>query len=391
MTKLAGEHLAARLRARASGSTRRAPLLQRVYGPRQRPDMAFPRVVDALARGTRSSSTATAPEPRLDLRRRRRRGDDRGDGARAGGGGLQRRRRRRGLDARVDRGLSRRSPAAASTCEPAHPSPATSGGRRPTRPGSSPSSAGGRDLVRGRRLAPSGSGRRPFATLLGSQADDGAARPARPRSRRRARGRSPLRLGPDRSAVVPAARRPARRRDPRRPCLVSSAGRSGAPRRSSTSASRSPRPAACAIPNSTRPTRASVGEVVRASGRCGRRRRRAASPSPSSAAAIATQAIVATGQARGTTTLYEIAVQGSAPRKVERAADSLAKRVSGRGRLRRGEARHASTTRSAPTSRSSTRSTGASTSPRSARNEVLNDKSLGLTERLLFVTSLNAT
>ena len=50
ITKLACEHL-----ARASGEEFRArrgrsPLLQR-YGPRQRPDMAFPRVVDALLEG----------------------------------------------------------------------------------------------------------------------------------------------------------------------------------------------------------------------------------------------------------------------------------------------------------------------------------------------------
>ena len=49
-----------------------------VYGPRQRPDMAFTRIAaGAHRRARRSSSSATACVAQLHLRRRRRRGDDR--------------------------------------------------------------------------------------------------------------------------------------------------------------------------------------------------------------------------------------------------------------------------------------------------------------------------
>ena len=119
----------------ASGSTPSCCATSRVYGPRQRPDMAF----TPHAR-RRSRTAATVPplrrrlQPReLHLRRRRRRRDDRGDGARPGGdvynvGG--------GEEATMTRGDRARrggSPAGRSRDRAARPrQPATCGARAPT-------------------------------------------------------------------------------------------------------------------------------------------------------------------------------------------------------------------------------------------------------------------
>ena len=83
------------------------------YGPRQRPDMAFARIVDALARGSSFELYGDGLQSRsFTYVARRRRRDDRRDGERSAGRRLQRRRRARGDDARRDRdarGVSGRS------------------------------------------------------------------------------------------------------------------------------------------------------------------------------------------------------------------------------------------------------------------------------------------
>ena len=75
-----------------------------VYGPRQRPDMAFTAMLEALARGERVPALRRRQRgAELHVRRRRGGGDDRRDGARPPRRDLQRRRRRGGDDERGDR------------------------------------------------------------------------------------------------------------------------------------------------------------------------------------------------------------------------------------------------------------------------------------------------
>jgi hypothetical protein len=84
-----------------------------------------------------------------------------------------------------------------------------------------------------------------------------------------------------------------------------------------------------AIPNSIATNPRIVGEIVRSEAALRAAARASGMRVGQLRGSISTQAVVAAGQARGATTLYQIAVQGSAPRKLERAADALAKRVSG--------------------------------------------------------------
>ena len=116
-----------------------------IYGPRQRPDMAFTRMVTVARRRppVRALRRRDAVAE-LHVRRRRRRGDDRGDGGRAGRRRLQRRRRQpRSRCSRRSRS-SAASPAAGSSSSARRGSRATWRGPPPTRPGSRPISAGNR-------------------------------------------------------------------------------------------------------------------------------------------------------------------------------------------------------------------------------------------------------
>lgn len=146
-----------------------------------------------------------------------------------------------------------------------------------------------------------------------------------------------------------------------------------------------------AIPNSIATNPRIVGEVVRAEAALRAASKASGIPVSQLRGSIATQAVVATGQARGTTTLYEIAVQGSAPRKVERAADSLAKRVSGIAGDYVEEKLSTLNDQISADEQELDQINRRFNIASQRQNEVLNDKSLGLTERLLFVTSLNAT
>jgi uncharacterized protein involved in exopolysaccharide biosynthesis len=146
-----------------------------------------------------------------------------------------------------------------------------------------------------------------------------------------------------------------------------------------------------AIPNSIATNPRIVGEVVRSEAALKAASRASGIPVSQLRGNISTAAIVATGQARGTTTLYEIAVQGKAPRKVERAADSLATRVSGTA----GDYVEEKVTTLKDQIAADEQELAAidkrfDIATRN-QNEVLQNESLPLTERLLFVTSLNST
>lgn len=83
------------------------------------------------------------------------------------------------------------------------------------------------------------------------------------------------------------------------------------------------------IPNSIATNPRIVGEIVRSEAALRAASRASDIPVAKLRGSISTAPIVAAGQARQGTTLYEIGVQGDAPRRVERAADALASRVSG--------------------------------------------------------------
>ena len=85
ITKLACEHLAPAY-ARSFGLDAVVLRYFTVYGPRQRPDMAFTRIVDALAEGRPFTLYGDGEQSaELHVRRRRRRRHDRRDGARPAG------------------------------------------------------------------------------------------------------------------------------------------------------------------------------------------------------------------------------------------------------------------------------------------------------------------
>jgi uncharacterized protein involved in exopolysaccharide biosynthesis len=83
------------------------------------------------------------------------------------------------------------------------------------------------------------------------------------------------------------------------------------------------------IPNSIATNPRIVGEIVRSEAALRAASQASDIPVSRLRGSISTAPIVAAGQTRQGTTLYEIAVQGEAPRRVERAADALAARVSG--------------------------------------------------------------
>jgi uncharacterized protein involved in exopolysaccharide biosynthesis len=146
-----------------------------------------------------------------------------------------------------------------------------------------------------------------------------------------------------------------------------------------------------AIPNSLATNPRLVAEVVRSEAALKDASRASGLRVGALRGRISTAAVVATGQARGTTTLFQIAVQGDAPRKVERAADSLAERVtkiSGQyveGKIDTLEQQIANDEQELDGINS--RFNIAAREQASA----LANRSLPITERLLIVTSLNST
>ncbi|HEX4929628.1 MAG TPA: hypothetical protein VFV62_02885 [Gaiellaceae bacterium] len=146
-----------------------------------------------------------------------------------------------------------------------------------------------------------------------------------------------------------------------------------------------------AIPNSLATNPRLVAEVVRAEAALKEASRASGIRVGALRGRISTAPVVATGQAKGTTTLFQIAVQGSAPRKVERAADSLAKHVtsiSGRyveGKIETLEEQIANDEKELE---------GINSRFNIAASEqaaALANRSLPVTERLLIITSLNST
>ena len=113
VTKLACEHLA-RAHGTEFGLDAVTVRYFTIYGPRQRPDMAFTKIVSCLAEGRPFELFGDGiAVPQLHVRRRRGRGDDRRDGAGRERRDVQRRRGSRGLDAGRDRDAraNRRPPA----------------------------------------------------------------------------------------------------------------------------------------------------------------------------------------------------------------------------------------------------------------------------------------
>ena len=146
-----------------------------------------------------------------------------------------------------------------------------------------------------------------------------------------------------------------------------------------------------AIPNSIATNPRIVGEVVRSEAALKAASRASDIPVSKLRGSIATQAVVATGQARGATTLYQIAVQGSAPRKVERAADALAKRVSGVAGDYVDEKITTLNGQIAADERELDEIDRRFAIATQEQNRIFNSKTLGDVERLLGVTSLNST
>ena len=146
-----------------------------------------------------------------------------------------------------------------------------------------------------------------------------------------------------------------------------------------------------AIPNSIATNPRIVGEVVRSEAALKAASRASDIPVSKLRGSISTQAIVATGQARGATTLYQIAVQGSAPRKVERAADALAQRVSGVAGDYVDEKITTLKGQIAADERELDEIDRRFAIATEEQNRIFNSKTLGEVERLLGVTSLNST
>jgi len=146
-----------------------------------------------------------------------------------------------------------------------------------------------------------------------------------------------------------------------------------------------------AIPNSIATNPRIVGEIVRSEAALKAASRASDVPVSKLRGSISTQAVVATGQARGATTLYQIAVQGSAPRKVERAADALAQRVSGVAGDYVEEKITTLKGQIAADERELDEIDRRFAIATQEQNRIFNSKTLGDVERLLGVTSLNST
>jgi hypothetical protein len=146
-----------------------------------------------------------------------------------------------------------------------------------------------------------------------------------------------------------------------------------------------------AIPNSIATNPRIVGEVVRSEAALRAASRASTIPVSKLRGSIATQAVVASGQARGATTLYQIAVQGSAPRKVERAADALAQRVSGVAGDYVEEKITTLKGQIAADERELDEIDRRFAIATQEQDRIFNSKTLGEVERLLGVTSLNST
>ena len=146
------------------------------------------------------------------------------------------------------------------------------------------------------------------------------------------------------------------------------------------------------IPNSIATNPRVVGEIVRSEAALKAASRASDIPVSKLRGSISTQAVIAAGQARtATTTLYEIAVTGAAPAKVERAAEALARRVT---RTAGGYVDRKLATLEEQIANDEEELDAINTRFNiSAREQAaaLANRSLPITERLLIVTSLNST
>ena len=146
------------------------------------------------------------------------------------------------------------------------------------------------------------------------------------------------------------------------------------------------------IPNSIATNPRIVGEIVRSEAALRAASRASGIPVSKLRGSISTAPVIAAGQGRtATTTLYEIAVTGSAPGKVERAADALAQRVT---RTAGGYVDDKLATLEEQIANDEEELAGINSRFNIAAREqaeALANESLPITERLLIVTSLNST
>ncbi len=146
-----------------------------------------------------------------------------------------------------------------------------------------------------------------------------------------------------------------------------------------------------AIPNSLATNPRLVGEVVRSEAALKDASRASGIRVAALRGRISTAPVVATGQAKGTTTLFEIGVQGAAPGKVERAAAALAERVT---KISGEYVEQKIVTLEEQISNDVQELEGINSRFNLATREqaaALANRSLPVTERLLIVTSLNST
>ena len=146
-----------------------------------------------------------------------------------------------------------------------------------------------------------------------------------------------------------------------------------------------------AIPNSLATNPRLVAEVVRSEAALKDASRASGIRVGALRGRISTAPVVATGQAKGTTTLFEIGVQGAAPRRVERAAAALAERVT---KISGEYVEQKIVTLEEQISNDEQELEGINSRSNLATREqaaALANRSLPVTERLLIVTSLNST
>ncbi|HWQ22966.1 MAG TPA: hypothetical protein VNK94_02560 [Gaiellaceae bacterium] len=134
-----------------------------------------------------------------------------------------------------------------------------------------------------------------------------------------------------------------------------------------------------------------VGDVVRSEAALEAAARASGIPVGKLRASISTRELVAAGQARGVNPLIEIAVKGTAKRRVEQAADALAARVVERVSVYVAEKRKLIEEQVAATQEQLAAVVARIESAQAQQDAILRERSLPLAERLLLIANLNST
>jgi len=134
-----------------------------------------------------------------------------------------------------------------------------------------------------------------------------------------------------------------------------------------------------------------VGDVVRSEAALEAAARASGIPVGKLRASISTRELVAAGQARGVNPLIEIAVKGTAKRRVEQAADALAARVVERVSVYVAAKRKLIEEQVAATQEQLAAVVARIESAQAQQDAILRERSLPLAERLLLIANLNST